>query len=152
MPRLAVSIWLDARPERVYQLVLFPVEPLLPQGWPQFRRLCGDGEPGSQYRWQFRRFGLRFRVDAEVVEASFPLRIRFTGRAGWQMDATVELQPELGGTRLRFQMRYRFPWPLRWLIPGPLVRLGVWHAVDRFRALAEAQPTDLPESPPLLPS
>jgi hypothetical protein len=137
MPRLAVSIKLGARLDEVHRMVLNPSEPLLPKGAPLFHRLSGQGELGSVYRFQFRRLGLRFRVDAAITELT-PTRIAYQGRSGWQMTAQVDLEPMDQGTRLRFQMQYRFPWPLRWLIPGPLVRLGVWQAVARFQQMVES--------------
>lgn len=136
MPRLAVSIKLRAGLEQVHRMVLDPVEPLLPEGAPLFTRLSGWGEPGSVYRFQFRRLGLRFRADAAVTEVT-PTRIAYQGRNGWRMNAVVDLQPMGAETHLRFQMQYRFPWPLRWLVPGPLVRLGVWHAITRFQQMVE---------------
>lgn len=117
-------------------MVLNPVEPLLPQGAPLFHRLTGRGEVGSIYRFQFRRLGLRFRADAAVIELN-RTRIVYQGLSGWRMRAQVDLEPTPTGTLLRFQMQYRFPWPLRWLVPGPLVRLGIWHAVVRFQRMVE---------------
>lgn len=140
MPRLAVSIRLRAGVEQVHRMVLDPPGPLLPEGGPLFRRLSGRGEPGSVYRFQFRRLGLRFRADAAVTDLT-PSRIAFQGQSGWRMDALVELEPVGPETQLRFQMRYRFQWPLRWLVPGPLVRLGVWHAITRFQQMVEAAPS-----------
>lgn len=137
MPRLAISIKLGARVDEVRRMVLNPVEPLLPKGAPLFRRLRGQGEVGSVYRFQFRRVGLRFRADAAVIELT-PTRILYQGLSGWRMRAQVDLEPTPTGTQLRFQMQYRFPWPLRWLVPGPLVRLGVWHAVSRFQQMVES--------------
>lgn len=118
-------------------MVLNPVEPLLPKGAPLFHRLSGRGEIGSIYRFQFRRLGLRFRADAAVTELT-PTRITYQGLSGWRMRAQVDLESVSTGTQLRFQMQYRFPWPLRWLVPGPLVRLGVWHAVVRFQQMVES--------------
>lgn len=138
MPRLAVSIRLGARLADVHRMVLDPAEPLLPQGAPLFQRVSGHGEVGSVYRFQFRRLGLRFRADAAVTEVG-PTRITYRGQSGWQMNAQIDLEPVPTGTQLRFQMQYRFPWPLRWLVPGPLVRLGVWHAVSRFQQMVEVK-------------
>lgn len=118
-------------------MVLNPVEPLLPKGAPLFHRLSGRGELGSVYRFQFRRLGLSFRADAAVTELT-PTRIVYHGLSGWRMRAQVDLEPTPTGTQLRFQMQYRFPWPLRWLIPSQLVRLGVWHAVARFQQMVES--------------
>lgn len=137
MVRVAASIWVEASPEVVFTMIAEPTGPLLPQGGPRLAILDMPGAVGSRYQWGFHRLGLQFRLESEVTESRFGERLAFRGLAGWRMEAEVDILPESGGTRLIYHMRYRFPAPLRWLIPGPLIRLGIWHGLHKVKALAE---------------
>lgn len=137
MARIAGSIWVEASPEVVFRTIAEPVAPLLPKGGPRLAILDTPGAVGSRYRWEFHRLGFHFRLDSEVTESRFGERLAFRSLIGWEMEAETDLQAERGGTRLTYRMRYRFPAPLRWLIPGPLIRLGVWHGLHKIKAMAE---------------
>lgn len=137
MTRLSASIWVAAPPEVTFRMVEAPTAPLLPLGGPLLIRLEPYEGMGARYRWEYQRMRLRFRADSVVTEYHVPERIAFRGTDGWQMDATVSLRPELDGTKVDFQMRYSFPFPLNWLIPGPLIRMGVWYGMQQIKALSE---------------
>lgn len=137
MPRVTTSLWIDADPIRVYDVCQAPPDPLLPPGGPRLIVLDQPGEVGSRYRWEFRRLALHSRVDSRVTVAVPGSRLALQGTAGWEMEADLTLEPERGGTRLLFRMQYRFPFPLKWLLPGGLIRLGIWHALRRVKAVAE---------------
>jgi hypothetical protein len=138
MTRMAAGIWIDASPDRVLQVVGAPPGPLLPEGGPHLVLDGPPGQAGTRYRWEFQRLGLNFRVDSKLTECRPGQRLAFRGTAGWEMEAQVDCEPEAGGTRLLFRMRFRFGAPARWLIPGALTRLGVWHALRRVKAMTEA--------------
>jgi hypothetical protein len=142
--RLSASIWVAAPPEVTFRMVEAPTAPLLPVGGPLLVRLEPYEGMGAVYRWEYQRMRLRFRADSVVTEHRSPERLTFRGTGGWQMDATVSLRPELGGTRVDFQMRYRFPFPLNLLIPGPLIRMGVWYGMRQVKALSEERSGTLP--------
>jgi hypothetical protein len=142
MPRLTASLWIGAEPERVFAVCQEPPVSLLPRGGPRLRVLDEPGAVGSRYRWEFRRLGLGGRLDSVVTESVPGRRLAFRALAGWEMEAAVTLRPENGGTRLLFSMRYRLPFPFRWLVPGGLVRLGLWHALHQVKHCSEQQ---LPE-------
>lgn len=137
MARIAASIWVEATPAVVFGIIADPAGPLLPQGGPRLVIMEEPGAIGSRYRWEFHRLGIHFRLDSEVTESHFAERLAFRGLPGWEMEAEADLLPADGGTRLIYRMRYRFPAPLRWLIPGPLIRLGVWHGLHKVKAMAE---------------
>ncbi|MFZ5827337.1 MAG: SRPBCC family protein [Bacillota bacterium] len=137
MPRLTASLWIDAAPERVFAICQAPSIPLLPPGGPRLVVLDEPGVVGSRYRWEFRRLGLNGRLDSVVTESQPGTKLAFRGTAGWEMEADLALMRENGGTRLLFRMQYRFPFPFRWLLPGGLLRLGVWHALNQVKTLAE---------------
>ncbi|MFZ5814916.1 MAG: SRPBCC family protein [Bacillota bacterium] len=137
MPRLAASLWIDAEPERVFCICQAPPVALLPLGGPRLIVLDRPGAVGSRYRWEFWRAGLHGRLDSVVTESEAGRRLAFRGESGWEMEADLTLVPEKGGTRLLFRMQYRFRFPFRWLLPGALIRLGVWHALQQVKAVAE---------------
>lgn len=137
MAHLAASIWVSTPPEVVFHVMEAPQEQLLPSGAPRLAVLDSPGRAGARYRWEFRRWGLGFRLDSAVSEYHPPQRMALKSIAGWQMDACADLVPEAGGTRLNFRMNYRFPAPLRWLVPGPLIRVAVWHALRQIKSLSE---------------
>lgn len=138
MPRLTASLWIEADPARVFETCQAPPVPLLPRGGPRLVVLDQPGAVGSCYRWEYRRFGLQRRFDSLVTESVPGRRITFRSNAGWESEAELTLMPEQGGTRLLFRMQYRFPIPFRWLLPGGLIRLGVWHALHQVKAVAES--------------
>jgi|GEM_PF-1169547 len=137
MPRLAASLWIAAPPEMVFRVVEAPDRPLLPSGGPRLLVLDPPGQAGARYRWEFRRLGLAFRLESAVTEYEPGRRICFRSTAGWDAEALVDLVPEGEGCRLSLHMRYQFPVPLRLLIPGVLIRLGVWHGMNQVKAMAE---------------
>lgn len=139
MPRVTASILVEAPSEVVFQTVEMPPRPLLPTGGPRLVRPDGLTGPGAVYRWEFKRWGLGFRTDSVVTDYLPGVAIAFQGTRGWDMHAEARLQPESGGTRLLFHMRYRFGVPVRWLIPGALIRLGIWHAMRQVKDMAEAK-------------
>lgn len=139
MPRFFAGLEIPAPPEVVFRCVERPPRPLLPMGAPRLIRLGLTVGEGALYRWEFRRLGLAFRLDCLVETYDPPGWIRFRGLSGWEMEADVRVEPAPGGSRLRFEMRYRFPRPLRWLVPGPLVRLGIWYALRSLRESAELE-------------
>lgn len=137
MPRLTASLWIDAEPGRVFETCQAPPEPLLPRGGPRLVILDQPGMVGSRYRWEFRRMGLHGRFDSAVTESIPGNRLAFQGKAGWDMETDLTITPENGGARLLVRMQYRFPFPYRWILPGGLIRLGVWHALQQVKAAAE---------------
>jgi len=72
----------------------------------------------------------------------------FRGTAGWTADVTLTLEPEADGTtKVIFRMGYDFPPPVRWLLPGPLIRAGIWYGLTRLKEMCEEpQTTALPQS------
>lgn len=137
MPRLTASLWIDADPMRVFEICQAPPVPLLPRGGPRLAVLDEPGAVGCCYRWVFRRMGLQGRLDS-VITKSVPGRsLTFRGRSGWEMESELLLTPENDGTRLLVRMRYRFPFPFRWLLPSGLIRLGAWHALHQVKDTAE---------------
>lgn len=140
MTRLHVRMWVEAPPERVFQMIESPPLPLLPPGGPRFMRLSGEVGQGARYRWEIRWLGVPFRADSTVVEYLLGERIIFEGTSGWAMRTEVTLNPEGRGTRLRFYMAYQFAAPMRWFISGRMVRLGIWHALRQVRAMIEQPP------------
>lgn len=137
MPRLTASLWIAAEPERVFDTCQAPPVPLLPRGAPRLVILGEPGVVGSRYRWEFRRFGLQGRLDCVVIDSDPGARMAFRGQGNWVTEGGITLIPEKGGTRLLVQMEYRFPHPYRWLVPGGLIRLGVWHALHQIKAESE---------------
>ncbi len=140
MPRLNASLWIDAAPDQVYKTCQAPPAPLLPSGGPRLVIPDPPGLPGSRYLWEFRRLGLSGRLECILTDAEPGRLLRFRGHDGWHMEADLTLQPEKGGTRLHFCMQYRFPVPLRWVVPGGLIRLGVWHGLHQVKVLTEQTP------------
>ncbi|HEY3363745.1 MAG TPA: SRPBCC family protein [Symbiobacteriaceae bacterium] len=137
MPRLAASVWVNGAPEVVFRVLEVPTRPFLPPGAPRLVLVGPERELGARYRWEIRRLGMSFRIDSIVTEYEPGRRIAFKGVAGWTAEADADLKPEAGGTRLVFQMRYSFPAPLRWLIPGTLIRLGIYHTLEEIKAMSE---------------
>lgn len=137
MPRLAASIWVNGTPDQVFRVMEEPSRPLLPPGAPRLVLVGAEREVGAKYRWEIRRMGMSFRIDSVVTEYAPGRRIALKGVAGWAAEAEAELKPEAGGTRVVFQLRYQFPAPLRWLVPGNLIRLGVYHALSQVKAMTE---------------
>lgn len=137
MTRLTAGIWIDAPPASAFRVVEEPPGLLLPADGPRLLLLGPDRGPGARYRWEFQRLGINFHADCQVTEYRPGERLAFRGTSGWSMEAQVDLTPEAGGTRLLFQMRYRFDAPARWLLPGGLIRLGVWHALREVKAMTE---------------
>lgn len=139
MPRLNASIRVEAPVDLVFRIVEAPPGPLLPSGGPRLVRRGTELGIGAAYRWEFQRLGFHFRTDSVVTAYEPPHRIVFQGTAGWETEAEVLCEAEEdGATRMTFRMKYRFPPPLRWIIPGPLIRLGIWHAIRQVKAMAEA--------------
>lgn len=138
MPRLTASITAAAPPEAVFGVIESPDGPLLPEGGPRLIKLGTVTGVGAQYRWQFRLLGLTFSADSVVTEYRPGQRIAYRGTTGWTMECVVDLVPAEGGTRLEFRMRYRFPAPVRWLVPGTLIRRGIFLALNRVKEIAEA--------------
>lgn len=139
MPRLSATTLVMAEPEVVFRVLEAPPGPLLPKGGPHLARLDAVPGEGTRYRWEFKRFGLGFRLDSIVTDYRPGQRLIFKGVGGWTMDAQVDLRPDAGGTRLDFRIRYQFGAPLRWLVPGALIRLGIWHALRQVKAMCEEQ-------------
>jgi len=140
VPRVTASIVVEAPPEVVFRTVELPPRPLLPPGGPRLVLPSGTTGSGAVYRWEFKRLGLGFRIDSVVTDYLPGQAIAFRGTRGWEMQAEARLEPDPGGTRLLLQMRYQFPRPLRWLVPGALIRLGIWHAMRQIKTLAEVNP------------
>lgn len=138
VPRVTASILVEAPPEVVFRTVETPPLPLLPTGGPRLVRPDGATGPGAVYRWEFKRLGLGFRADSVITDYLPGEVIAFVGTRGWDMRAEARLQPESGGTRLLFQMHYQFGLPVRWFVPGALIRLGIWHAMRQVKDMAEA--------------
>ncbi len=138
MPRLTASITVAAPPEVLFQVIESPSLPLLPLGGPRLTRLSPAGGVGARYRWQFRLLGLGFSADSIVTEYRPGRYIAYRGTSGWNMEAAAELTPVFGGTRLEFRIRYRFPVPVRWLVPGTLIRRGIYLALNRVKEIAES--------------
>lgn len=137
MPRLTASLRIEADPMRVFEVCKAPAVPLLPTGGPRLVVLDEPGAVGSRYRWEFRRWGVLGRLESAVTRSEPGRQLSFRGQAGWEMEADLLLTPQEGGTRLLFRMQYRLPFPFRWLVPGGLIRLGVWHALHKVKAEAE---------------
>lgn len=136
MARMTAGIWVNAPPEVVFRIIQAPPRPLLPFGAPRLTVL-NPGAINALYRWEFRRLGFIFRLDSRVTESVPARRLAFRGTVGWEMEAQANIIPEGEGARISFQMGYRFPTPLRWLIPGALIRLGVWHGMNQVKAMSE---------------
>lgn len=140
MPRLTATTWIDADPMRVFDICQAPPVPLLPRGGARLVVLDEPGVLGSRYRWEARRFGLHGRFDSVVTESIRGERLAFRSQPGWELEADLTFTPEKDGTRLIFRVQYRFPVPFRWLLPGGLIRLGVWHALRQIKESAEGVP------------
>ena len=83
--------------------------------------------------------GLTFRFDEVVTEWIEPERFAYRAISGWEMEAVNTLAPKDGSTRISFTLRYRFPGVWRWLIPRPLVRLGLRLAFANLRRRVETK-------------
>lgn len=138
MPRLTASITMAAPPELVFTVIESPDGPLLPEGGPRLIKLGPTTGVGAEYRWQFRLLGLSFSADSTVTEYVAGRRLVYRGTTGWNMDCEVDLCPVQVGTRLEFRIRYRFPAPVRWLVPGTLIRRGIFLALNRVKEIAES--------------
>jgi uncharacterized protein YndB with AHSA1/START domain len=107
------SIWIDAEPERVFDV--YADINRLPEWQVGVRKLSdvtGPGDrPGTTYAVRYGPFASR----SEVLEAERPYRLvtRSSGVFGLRARGTSELDPEGGGTRLTIQ--YETTWPLQWL-------------------------------------
>lgn len=138
MPRLTASVTIAAPPEAVFSVLESPGSPVMPQGGPRLVRLSPAPGVGAAFRWEYRRLGMTFAADSVVTEYRPERLMAYRGTRGWEMEAGVELHPVPAGTRLEFRIRYRFPAPLRWILPGPLIRLGIWHGLRWIKEAAEA--------------
>jgi len=140
MPRLNASLWINAAPEKVFRACQAPSAPLLPTGGPRLVIPDQPGKVGARYRWEFKRLGMSGQVDGVLTEVEPGRLLRFRSHSGWRMEADLLTEPENGGTRLTFHMKYRFGVPWRWIVPGDLIRLGVWYGLHQVKALTEKAP------------
>lgn len=124
-----------------------PPNPLIPPDGPSLQVVDLPGDVGCRYRWEFRRLGLPGHMEGVLTERIPGERLVFQSTRGWRMKVEVTLRPEQGGTLLLCHLQYHFPPPWRWMVPGPLIRLGAWKALQRIKEIAES-----PGSPDVLSS
>lgn len=137
MPRLTASMWIDASPEQVFAICEAPPGPLLPPEGPKLILPDKPGLVGSNYCWELRRWGYQHRFGGVVTECDPGRRLAMRSDEGWKMEAELCTSPEKSGTRLFFRVNYRFPAPIRWVIPTELIRRGVWHGLHQVKVASE---------------
>ena len=133
-------VHVGAPPGVVFSAIADPRKPFLTSN--PFTSMTVVGERtagvGTMHRWTFKLpLGLTFRFEEVVTEWIELKRFAYRAVSGWEMQAVNALAPEDGGTEITFTLSYRFPGLWRWLIPRPLVRLGLRLAFANLRRRVE---------------
>ena len=140
MKEVTVTVHVGAPPEVVFSAIADPRKPFLTSN--PFTSMTVVGERtagvGTMHRWTFKLpLGLTFRFDEVVTEWVEPERFAYWAVSGWEMEVVNTLAPENGDTRITFTLRYRLPGIWGWLVPRPLVRLGLRLAFANLRRRVE---------------
>lgn len=140
MREVTITAHVDAPPETVFAAIADPRKPFLTSNPFTTMAIGGERAMGvaTVYRWTFKLpFSPTFQFDEVVTEWLEPEKFAYRAVTGWKMEAVNALAPEDGSTRITFSLRYRLPTSWGWLLPRPLVRLGLRLVFANLRKCVE---------------
>ena len=146
MPRIVIETWINAPPERVFDLARdigahaasarFSGERVVPPG-----RTEGLLEAGDLYTFEAVHFGIRQRTTAKIVSLDRPRRFddELVRSAFRRLQHAHEFEPSRGGTLMRDTLEWTSPFGILGRIADRLavIRHMRWFVTTKQRALKE---------------
>lgn len=147
-PAVRCEIELDARPERVWDVVM---DPHRLSEWVTTHRSLGDGAPaeleqGASFEQELRLAGVGFRVRWRVDEVEEPRRVVWSGDGPSGSSARVRytLEPVDGGTRFGYENEFELPGGVAGKLAGKALgerasRREAERSLDNLKRLVERE-------------